>query len=102
MDIKEYRNFVNICFWLCLAISAILVIYIFIGMFIFGHQMNAWFGLFMGITFLLFVPKLHLGVIEKEENNPKIIDSIGRKGCFIFFFGGCLLILGALYDFFIR
>jgi len=102
MEDEVFRKFAKISFRFCIAISVMLVVYLVVWTYILGRQATPWFMFFMGIASLLYVPKLHLEVMEKEKRNPRTIDSIGKKSCFTFFFLGCLLILGALYVLFIR
>jgi len=102
MSDETFRKFARISFRFCIVISAILVLYLVVGVYILGRQTTPWFMFFMGIASLLYVPKLHLGVIEKEKGSPKTIDTIEKKTCFTFSLIGCLLILGALYVLFLR
>ena len=101
MEDKKLKKFAKFSSRLSVAIGVILFFYLAVIL-LFSLQFNNWFLFFFGLALLLYIPKLYLEVIEEEEKHPRIIDAGGKRLCFVFLLGGCLLILAALYDFFIR
>ena len=102
MEDERLKKFVKICFRFSVIIGIVLFFYLVVGVFFLDFPINAWFLFFFGIASLLYVPKLHLGVIEEERKCSDEIDPIGKKVCFGFLLGGCMLILAAVYDIFLR
>ena len=98
MEDETLRKFAKICFRLSIIFGVILCTY-FVLAILFGLPLNGVFSFFFGIALLLYVPKLHLRVIDAEKKYPKTTDTVGKKVTFCFFFGGCVLIIVALLDF---
>jgi hypothetical protein len=93
MDDKTFRKFARFCSQLSIVLGTLLAVYLVVGVFIFGLSVSRWFLLIFGIALLSYIPKLHLGVIDEEKKHPQFIDGFGKQGCFVFFFGGCVLII---------
>jgi len=96
------KKYAKIIFQISYIISFILLACFFIAVFIFKSQISPWFMFFVGIAFLIFAYKIFLKIVEKEKRNIQALTYFERRHYGIFIIIGCIFILAALYEIFIK
>ena len=86
MKDEIFKKFAKISFRLCITIGIISIVYLFVGVYIFDLQINAWFAFFMGIALLLYVPKPLSEAIEEEKRDIPVFEFSKRRLCGVFIF----------------